>query len=116
MFSNASARYMKLTPSQKRLWGVGAAVIGFGSLVKFGYFYLSRTMIIDNLAKSDKEARSYLKESQEFARWSAKDREEKLIKLTDEQREQMQNYLLLLKRSDANKEVYRCEELDMERK
>ncbi len=61
-------------------------------------------MIINNLERRDKEARSYLKESRDFAAWAAQDREKKLIKLTDEQREGLQNYLALMK--ETNKELY----------
>ncbi len=61
-------------------------------------------MIINNLERRDREARSYLKESRDFAAWAQKDREKKLIPLTDEQREGLQNYLAMMKQS--NKEVY----------
>ncbi|GFH53511.1 hypothetical protein CTEN210_09987 [Chaetoceros tenuissimus] len=97
--------FQRLTKNQKRLWGVGAAVIGFGSLIKFGYFYLSREMIVNNLADRDKEARKYLKESQEFSKWAAEDRKKKMKHtLTPEQKEQLQQYLLMMAESD--KDVY----------
>lgn len=96
----------RLNNAQKRIWGVGAAIFVVGGLIKFGYFYLSRDIIIKNLEKNDKSARSYLRESREFARWSALDREKRLVKLTEEQRIQLQNYLELMKEHESNKDVY----------
>jgi hypothetical protein len=60
----------------------------------------------------DKLAREHLKESREFSVWAAQDREKRLKhKLTPEQREQLQQYLLLMAESD--KDVYPHETDDM---
>mmetsp|Transcript_19057 Transcript_19057/g.27808 ORF Transcript_19057/g.27808 Transcript_19057/m.27808 type:complete len:123 (+) Transcript_19057:38-406(+) len=93
-----------LTQRQKNLWGLGFSVIAAGSLIKFGYFYLSREMIIENLERRDKEARKYLKESENFGNWAAQDRQKRLTPLTNEQRDQMQSYLLMM--AQSNKDVY----------
>lgn len=97
--------FHRMNANQKKLWGVGAAVIGVGSLIKFGYFYVSRDIIVKNLKDRDKVAREYLKESREFSVWAAQDREKRRKhKLTPEQREQLQQYLLMMAESD--KDVY----------
>jgi hypothetical protein len=63
-------------------------------------------MIIDSLEARDKSARKYLKESKDFAKAAAEERRNRMPKLTAEQREQMQNYLLLVAQKPENKEVY----------
>ena len=70
-------------------------------------------MIIDSLDARDKSARKYLKESKDFARFASEDRTKRTPALTDEQREQMQNYLILLAQQPENKEVYPHEIKDM---
>ena len=63
-------------------------------------------MIIDNLEKRDKSARKYLKESKDFAQFASEDRRKRSPELTSEQREQLQNYLLLMAQHPDNKDVY----------
>ena len=72
--------------------------------MQFGYFYLSREIIIDNLQSRDKAARVYLKESEEWGNWAAEDRKKRAPPLTPEQREQLQNYLAMM--ANENKDVY----------
>mmetsp|Transcript_4723 Transcript_4723/g.6116 ORF Transcript_4723/g.6116 Transcript_4723/m.6116 type:complete len:118 (+) Transcript_4723:181-534(+) len=103
--------WRNITNDQKRLWKIGAGVVGFGSLIKFGYFYGSRVLIIDSLAETDKSARMYLKESQDFAKYASEDRKKRTPKLTEEQREQMQNYLMLVAQHPQNNEVYTHENI-----
>jgi len=74
---------------------------------KIGYFYFSRTLIVDNLEMQNISARKYLKESQEFGQWAAKDREKRAPPLTPEQQEQLQSYLVLM--ASSNKDVYPTE-------
>lgn len=63
-------------------------------------------MIITNLESRDKHARQYLQESKEYAKFAAKDRERRTPNLTEEQREQLQNYLILMAQQPQNKDVY----------
>ncbi len=70
-------------------------------------------MIIDSLEARDKSARKYLRESKEFAKFASEDRRKRTPELTPEQREQLQNYLLLLAQQPENKEVYPHEMRDM---
>ncbi len=63
-------------------------------------------MIIDNLEKRDISARKYLKESKDFAKFASEDRRKRSPELTPEQREQLQNYLLLVAQHPDNKDVY----------
>lgn len=68
-----------------------------------------------NLKDRDKNAREYLKESREFSVWAAQDREKRLKhKLTPEQKEQLQQYLLMVAESD--KDVYPYETKEMRNK
>jgi len=97
----------KLTAGQKRTMAFGAGLISFAAIIKFGYFYLSRTLIMENLEERDREARKYLKESQKFGSWAQKDREKRSIPLTKQQETELQNYLALM--AQHNKEVYPME-------
>lgn len=64
-------------------------------------------MIVKNLSERDKAARNYLKESQEFSEWAAEDRKKKLKhKLTPEQKQQLQQYLLMMAESDKDTYPY----------
>ena len=72
--------------------------------MKFGYFYVSRELIVENLRERDVSARKYLQESRDFSRWAAGDRANRTPSLTKEQRKQMQDYLELM--AANNKEVY----------
>eukprot|EP00559_Dactyliosolen_fragilissimus_P005551 CAMPEP_0184872016 /NCGR_PEP_ID=MMETSP0580-20130426/41046_1 /TAXON_ID=1118495 /ORGANISM="Dactyliosolen fragilissimus" /LENGTH=108 /DNA_ID=CAMNT_0027374749 /DNA_START=82 /DNA_END=408 /DNA_ORIENTATION=+ len=93
-----------LRPDQKRVWGMGAGVLAFGAVIKFGYFYLSREIIIENLERRDKDARKHLKNSREFASWAAKDRSKRVVPLSPQQKQQLQEYLLLM--AEYNHDVY----------
>jgi len=97
----------QMSYGQKRAWTVGIGVFSFGAAIKIGYFYFSRTLIVDNLEMQNISARKYLKESQEFGQWAAKDREKRAPPLTPEQQEQLQSYLVLM--ASSNKDVYPTE-------
>ena len=72
---------------------------------QFGYFYLSRGIIIKNLSETDRSAREYLKESENFSKWAAEDRQKRLKhKLTSQQKEQVQQYLLMM--AESEKDIY----------
>lgn len=53
-------------------------------------------MIISDSDRQQREGLERLQEARDFAHWSKKDRESKLPKLTEEQRQQMRNYLQLV--------------------
>ena len=59
---------------------------------------------MDNLETQNINARKYLKESQEFGEWAARDREKRVPPLTAKQQEQLQNYLVLMAKN--NTDVY----------
>lgn len=79
-------------------------VFAFGGAIKFGYFYLSRSMIVEGVTNTHEEATQHLKESRKFAVWASEDRKKRAPELTDQQRQQLQNYLALM--ATTNKEVY----------
>lgn len=62
---------------------------------------------MENLETQNINTRKYLKESQEFASWAAVDREKRAPKLTAEQQQQLQSYLVLMAKN--NKDVYPTE-------
>jgi hypothetical protein len=51
---------------------------------------------MENLQSRDKDARLYLKESQDWGNWAAEDRKKRAPPLTQEQRDQLQNYLAMM--------------------
>jgi hypothetical protein len=55
--------------------------------------------------KQQQERLGHLQEAGEFAEWSRRDRESRLPPLTDEQREQMQQYLRLVEQHGLRKVV-----------
>ena len=59
---------------------------------------------MENLQSRDKDARLYLKESQDWGNWAAEDRKKRAPPLTQEQRDQLQNYLAMM--ANDNKDVY----------
>lgn len=59
--------------------------------------------MVDDSSRRHKDGLERLKEAKEFAKWSKKDREERLPPLTPEQREQMRNYLHLVEQHGLNK-------------
>ena len=67
-------------------------------------FICQEKMVMENLQSRDKDARKYLKESQDWGNWAAEDRKKRAPPLTKEQREQLQNYLAMM--ANENKDVY----------
>ena len=51
-----------------------------------------------------------LREARQFAEWSKKDREARLPKITDEQREQLRNYLQLVEQHGVKKALQNAED------
>jgi hypothetical protein len=73
------------------------------SLLQVAYFKVSRNLIVEGSRLQHKDGVERLREAREFAEWSYKDREARLPKLTNEQSEQMQNYLQLVGRHGLSK-------------
>jgi len=65
-------------------------------MIQLAYFRLSRNLINDDVKRTHQDGVERLREAREFAEWSRKDREARLPKLTDEQRQQMQQYLQIV--------------------
>ena len=53
-------------------------------------------MIVQDSDRQQRDGLERLQEAREFAEWSKQDRESRLPKLTDEQREQMRSYLQIV--------------------
>jgi hypothetical protein len=61
--------------------------------------------VVSDSDKQQQERLGHLREAGEFAEWSRRDRESRLPPLTDEQREQMQQYLRLVEQHGLRKVV-----------
>lgn len=59
--------------------------------------------MVDDTARKHKEGLQHLRQAQEFAEWSHKDRQERLPKLTDEQKTQMMQYITLVQQHGMSK-------------
>lgn len=71
---------------------------------KVAYFRFCRDAMINSAGKSHADATEHYREAREFAKWSAKDREEKrasLPPLTPEQEAQMKNYIRVMQEYHA---------------
>jgi hypothetical protein len=66
------------------------------------YFNFSRGVLVDHMEKRHLQATEHLKDARKFGQTMAKDREARLPPLTPEQREQMQEYLKLLKQTQPD--------------
>jgi len=91
------AAWSRLPIEQRRLWMVAGAIAA-GTVVKVSYFTFSRRLLVDDHQRKEKEGLDRLAEAREFAKWSKKDRESRLPPLTEEQKEQMRNYLKIVER------------------
>jgi hypothetical protein len=68
------------------------------------YFGVTRSVLVDQAHKSHEDATAHYMEAKTFAKWSAKDREEKMASLpplTDEQSKQMKAYLRMMQEHHA---------------
>lgn len=68
------------------------------------YFNFSRGLLVDHMDRRHIAATEHLSKARKFAQVKAKDREERLPPLTDEQREQLREYLRLL--AEKEPEIY----------
>ena len=121
----SSSRFTKLLVQNKSAWMGGLAVLTLGVTFKVGthvfkfiskfnairshlsqftYFKFSRGLLVDHMDKRHIAATEHLSQARQFAQTKAKEREDRLPPLTDEQREQLHEYLRLLKERDP--EVY----------
>jgi hypothetical protein len=59
--------------------------------------------MVSDSNRQQEEAKKHLQEAHEFAKWSKNDRESRLPKLTDEQRNQVKEYLALVEQHSIKK-------------
>lgn len=67
------------------------------------YFKFSRGRLVSDSNRQQEEAIKHLQEARNFAEWSKKDREARLPKLTEEQRQQLKEYLELIEQHSIRK-------------
>eukprot|EP00978_Attheya_sp_CCMP212_P017591 scaffold47095_cov49-Attheya_sp.AAC.4 len=90
-----SMMWKNLTLGQKKVWKIGAGVVAGGVVFKVTYFNFSRGVLVDHMDARHDKATNALKEAREFSRWAENDRKQREIPISDEQREQMREYLAL---------------------
>ena len=61
--------------------------------------------MVEDAERRQQNGLERLREAREFAEWSKKDREARLPKLTDEQREQMRQYLQIVEQHGVSKAI-----------
>mmetsp|Transcript_21146 Transcript_21146/g.38276 ORF Transcript_21146/g.38276 Transcript_21146/m.38276 type:complete len:110 (-) Transcript_21146:217-546(-) len=99
-----ASRFAKLVGQNKGAWRVGMAVVVGGVTFKVVYFNFSRGLMVDNDHQRHIQATEHLRGAREFGSKMAKEREDKATPLTPEQKEQLQEYLQLLR--EAQPDVY----------
>ncbi|KAL3784507.1 hypothetical protein ACHAWO_003213 [Cyclotella atomus] len=100
----SSSRFAKLLVQNKSAWMGGLAVVTLGVAFKVTYFNFSRGLLVDHMDRRHIAATEHLSKARQFAQVKAKDREQRLPPLTDEQREQLHEYLRLL--AEREPEIY----------
>lgn len=94
-----SSRLAKLIRGNESAWGAGLAVVVVGTAFKVGYWNFSRGVMVDTMEERHLKAMEHLKGARAFGSRAAKEREEKAPPLTAEQKEQLREYLELMKES-----------------
>eukprot|EP00934_Nitzschia_sp_Nitz4_P001047 Nitzschia sp. Nitz4//scaffold119_size111653//95307//95722//NITZ4_004209-RA/size111653-augustus-gene-0.230-mRNA-1//-1//CDS//3329533893//1047//frame0 len=93
----------KIPPNQRILAAVGTLIVG-ASVFKACYFQHCRQILVEQADRTHIDATEHYKEAKEFAKWSAKDREERrahLPPLTLEQEQQIRAYLRIMQEHHA---------------
>mmetsp|Transcript_2293 Transcript_2293/g.4923 ORF Transcript_2293/g.4923 Transcript_2293/m.4923 type:complete len:110 (+) Transcript_2293:188-517(+) len=98
----SSSRFLKLMAQNKSAWKAGLAVVTVGVTFKVTYFNFSRGVLVDHMDARHLKATENLKDARQFGIKMAKDREERAPPLTPEQREQLHEYLRLMKRTQPD--------------
>mmetsp|Transcript_20065 Transcript_20065/g.43223 ORF Transcript_20065/g.43223 Transcript_20065/m.43223 type:complete len:111 (+) Transcript_20065:72-404(+) len=98
----AFSQFAKRVAENKNVWKAGLAIVVAGTTFKVTYFNFSRGVLVDHMEKRHLQATEHLKDARKFGQTMAKDREARLPPLTPEQREQMQEYLKLLKQTQPD--------------
>mmetsp|Transcript_7812 Transcript_7812/g.19477 ORF Transcript_7812/g.19477 Transcript_7812/m.19477 type:complete len:125 (-) Transcript_7812:152-526(-) len=104
MSSSSSMAFLRKLNGNQKVWGMIGGVIVAGTVFKVAYFRFCREMIIEQQDISHLKATEHYAEAKEFAKWSAKDREERraaLPKLSPEQEKQMKQYIKLMQEYHA---------------
>eukprot|EP00542_Grammatophora_oceanica_P016184 CAMPEP_0194046638 /NCGR_PEP_ID=MMETSP0009_2-20130614/22048_1 /TAXON_ID=210454 /ORGANISM="Grammatophora oceanica, Strain CCMP 410" /LENGTH=98 /DNA_ID=CAMNT_0038692009 /DNA_START=137 /DNA_END=433 /DNA_ORIENTATION=- len=74
---------------------IGGAFI-VGTAFKTGYFYYARQLMIEDLKDIHLDATKNLREAQAFSSWSQENRQSRVPPLTDQQKQELQEYLALV--------------------
>mmetsp|Transcript_27015 Transcript_27015/g.51091 ORF Transcript_27015/g.51091 Transcript_27015/m.51091 type:complete len:110 (+) Transcript_27015:143-472(+) len=97
-----SSRFNKLFTQNEGVWRAGLAVVVAGTAFKVAYFNFSRGVMVETMDERHIKATAHLKGAREFGSKMAREREDKAPPLTAEQKEQLQEYLKMLKESQPD--------------
>ncbi|KAL7533565.1 hypothetical protein ACHAXR_008225 [Thalassiosira sp. AJA248-18] len=92
-----SSRFAKLVSENRSAWKAGFAIVVAGATFKVAYFNFSRGVIVDHMDRRHLQATEHLRDAREFGSKMARERENRAPPLTAEQKEQLQEYLKLLR-------------------
>eukprot|EP00584_Thalassiosira_punctigera_P006964 CAMPEP_0172528068 /NCGR_PEP_ID=MMETSP1067-20121228/2580_1 /TAXON_ID=265564 ORGANISM="Thalassiosira punctigera, Strain Tpunct2005C2" /NCGR_SAMPLE_ID=MMETSP1067 /ASSEMBLY_ACC=CAM_ASM_000444 /LENGTH=108 /DNA_ID=CAMNT_0013311927 /DNA_START=69 /DNA_END=392 /DNA_ORIENTATION=+ len=97
-------RFAKLVARNKEVWRAGLAVVVMGTTFKFAYFNFSRGVMVNTMEQRHLQAAEHLRGAREYGSKKAREREDRAPPLTAEQKEQLREYLKLLRQ--AQPDVY----------
>ncbi|KAL7542579.1 hypothetical protein ACHAWF_007206 [Thalassiosira exigua] len=92
-----SSNFAKLVAQNRGAWRAGLAIVVAGTTFKVVYFNFSRGVLVEHMDRRHIQATEHLRGAREFGSKMAQEREDKALPLTPKQREQMQQYLEMMK-------------------
>jgi len=97
-----SSRFAKLVAQNKGAWRAGLAVVVAGTTFKVVYFNFSRGVMVDHMDRRHLQATEHLRNAREYGSKMAREREDRAPPLTPEQKQQLQEYLNLMKETQPD--------------
>ena len=97
-----SSHFVKHFKDNQSAWKVAAGIIVVGATFKVTYFNFSRGLMVDHMERRHLAATEHLMERREFGSKMSQTREAKVPPLTPEQKEQLQEYLRLMRMTEPD--------------
>ena len=97
-----SSRFVKHVKDNQSAWKVAAGIIVVGATFKVTYFNFSRGLMVNHMERRHLAATEHLIERREFWSKMTQTREAKVPPLTPEQKEQLQEYLRLMRMTEPD--------------
>ncbi|KAL9188484.1 hypothetical protein ACHAXT_006862 [Thalassiosira profunda] len=96
------SRFAKLAQQNSGAWKAGLAVIVAGATFKVVYFSFSRGLVVEHMDRRHHAATEHLQSARNFGDKMAREREDSSPPLTPEQREQLHQYLEMMRESQPD--------------